>query len=330
MTISLETVHPRSRGEHITSAIASAQSDGSSPLARGTQSGGCRQGGSCRFIPARAGNTWRRPSGYVKTPVHPRSRGEHHRAPSEACSPSGSSPLARGTPHRQARHRPRARFIPARAGNTRRDRMLLANDTVHPRSRGEHNGALAPSAPLRGSSPLARGTRSVFLASSASARFIPARAGNTADEAAVAARFTVHPRSRGEHALTKAAGKGGFGSSPLARGTLDRRLALLVVERFIPARAGNTRELLADTGRGSVHPRSRGEHSRITTRAVCALGSSPLARGTRGRDGRRGVRVRFIPARAGNTCQYLGIDRTPPVHPRSRGEHTGQRATVTE
>ena len=52
-----------------------------------------------------------------------------------------------------------------------------------------------------------------------------------------------------------------------------------------------------------------------------AHGSSPLARGTRSRPGRRHARSRFIPARAGNTDASPPPATRPPVHPRSRGEH---------
>ena len=73
---------------------------------------------SYRFIPARAGNTWRTRTPGRGRPVHPRSRGEHVtqvRLPWSGC---GSSPLARGTPDSRLAGAGLFRFIPARAGNT--------------------------------------------------------------------------------------------------------------------------------------------------------------------------------------------------------------------
>ena len=58
-------------------------------------------------------------------------------------------------------------------------------------------------------------------------------------------------------------------------------------------------------------------------------GSSPLARGTRKRSISSRLRMRLIPARAGNTA--VGDDAPVPVtaHPRSRGEHAGMCEAIT-
>ena len=116
---------------------------------------------------------------------------------------------------------------------------------------------------------------------------------------------------------------GTLGSSPLARGTyfLARRLSLF--QRLIPARAGNIHEGAAGRGRGAAHPRSRGEHAGATKAEAQSFGSSPLARGTCGRqDYCRGL-ARLIPARAGNILSGFTLSITRAAHPRSRGEHRG-------
>ena len=151
-------VHPRSRGEHPLRDRDGGSTGGSSPLARGTRA---PAPGTCpcwRFIPARAGNTdVPRPRG-GGPPVHPRSRGEHRCTADVGFSFGGSSPLARGTPRLQRALIAAIRFIPARAGNTRRATARPAPPPVHPRSRGEHRGLPVPPGPGAGSSPLARGT----------------------------------------------------------------------------------------------------------------------------------------------------------------------------
>ena len=49
--------HPRSRGEHSTALTVSLESQGSSPLARGTQAQALQPSIPAGLIPARAGNT---------------------------------------------------------------------------------------------------------------------------------------------------------------------------------------------------------------------------------------------------------------------------------
>src|SRR3990172_4676832 len=90
---------------------------------------------------------------------------------------------------------------------------------------------------------------------------------------------SVHPHSRGEHAVAGRKTTRIVGSSPLARGACPilhppaRRL------RFIPTRAGSMRLLVEKLPALSVHPHSRGEHVQFFTRLLAGFGSSPLARG---------------------------------------------------
>ena len=115
------------------------------------------------------------------------------------------------------------------------------------------------------------------------------------------------------------------GSSPLARGTLQRRALSLGCRRLIPARAGNTPPSTRDTRPPPAHPRSRGEHLSAGHQGQNLSGSSPLARGTRTRHDQFLAQYRLIPARAGNTWVMSSYFTVSPAHPRSRGEHTGLR-----
>ena len=112
---------------------------------------------------------------------------------------------------------------------------------------------------------------------------------------------TAHPRSRGEHHTETVNGENIVGSSPLARGTLDKTRRHIVHARLIPARAGNTLPLNQDMVYVMAHPRSRGEHFCKLEPPPLLLGSSPLARGTRGWFWGFVGCFRLIPARAGNT-----------------------------
>ena len=171
---------------------------------------------------------------------HPRSRGEHIFSGSPHSSSAGSSPLARGT-HTVPIHRMTIlRVIPARAGNTAVNRIRLLIIPGHPRSRGEHVIDAVPQPPLRGSSPLARGTRSDQGHLRPVRRVIPARAGNTRRKPRGQMADPGHPRSRGEHTQQLGHLPVVAGSSPLARGTRDLPVGLDGHLRVIPARAGNT------------------------------------------------------------------------------------------
>ncbi len=193
---------------------------GSSPLARGTHQHHPPRAALQRIIPARAGNTaWCGGWGRGRAD-HPRSRGEH------------GTPAGPGVPDR--------RIIPARAGNTCCAPMPACRTADHPRSRGEHPMLRSLRLGSRGSSPLARGTRSNGDRGELGNRIIPARAGNTIRLAPSPSIRSDHPRSRGEHEAVGLDLSGG--------------------RRIIPARAGNTRSGCCAAGVQPDHPRSRGEH----------------------------------------------------------------------
>ena len=155
---------------------------------------------------------------------------------------------------------------------------------------------------INGSSPRARGTPVLQEHFQISIRFIPAGAGNTLSADGRCIARSVHPRGRGEHIAASSAFIGSDGSSPRARGTPVLYRTPTVVQRFIPAGAGNTLGERHAAQVPSVHPRGRGEHDNSSYGWPTADGSSPRARGTRDRyhDPRRPER--FIPAGAGNTA----------------------------
>ena len=152
---------------------------GSSPLARGTLSRVVLVGNRAGLIPARAGNTSLGGKLRLLPWAHPRSRGEHGVAVTQQGKAPGSSPLARGTPAVFPEMNFSVGLIPARAGNTDAVPSPTCGHRAHPRSRGEH-GVIPGGQPGGvGSSPLARGTRSVRVVSVFLWGLIPARAGNT-------------------------------------------------------------------------------------------------------------------------------------------------------
>jgi len=277
-----QPVHPRGRGEHGAHQQRANADGGSSPRARGTHGGDRADLADHRFIPAGAGNTAAYSSQAGDQSVHPRGRGEHRSTLLAMALVSGSSPRARGTLKVDYLLLQFLRFIPAGAGNTILCWYASATPTVHPRGRGEHIEQIGKMLGNVGSSPRARGTRSIRQMQHSQSRFIPAGAGNTqrgSDRRLVGA---VHPRGRGEHERKAMPEFNTHGSSPRARGTHPPHGRRHALERFIPAGAGNTRSYGQATAPSTVHPRGRGEHIAWKRSTWEGSGSSPRARGTRG------------------------------------------------
>ena len=107
------------------------------------------------------------------------------------------------------------------------------------------------------------------------------------------------------------------GSSPRVRGTELLRYAATITGRFIPACAGNSHRQARSGPDAPVHPRVCGEQ--LTFRRRHSAGSSPRVRGTF-------VRVRFIPACAGNSFFIARLRGCFSVHPRVCGEQNRARS----
>ena len=171
--------HPRMRGEHLVYCGQSFGVWGSSPHARGTRplemAGFCFRG----IIPACAGNTYGQKAFPCHDWDHPRMRGEHPGGIWFMMLLIGSSPHARGTRNCR-RNAARVRgIIPACAGNTAFAGNFHGVPEDHPRMRGEHRQEAFMSDYEEGSSPHARGTRTLPDVSDPTAGIIPACAGNT-------------------------------------------------------------------------------------------------------------------------------------------------------
>ena len=233
--------------------------------------------------------------------ARPLARGEHSDRTTQNDLQQGSSPLARGPHGAVPVDSDRPRLIPARAGNTASCAVKSLAVRAHPRSRGEHEYPGGGWYLDKGSSPLARGTQLPTLWCVLCCGLIPARAGNTIATSCLKRARRAHPRSRGEHNLSRRLWTLRRGSSPLARGTRQITGAVTDVRGLIPARAGNTDSSSNRSISSWAHPRSRGDHRQIPHPKSSGVGSSPLARGPPWRY--RGVLYDpgLIPARAGTT-----------------------------
>ena len=253
--------HPRSRGVYGETTCPRRVQGGSSPLARGLPVLGAQVIHQARIIPARAGFTPRRRKSWGFHRDHPRSRGVYESASLPFWASWGSSPLARGLQRRNQIALRLERIIPARAGFTRRRRLIwlyawgssplarglreglsciMVCSTDHPRSRGVYSNSSSHDDLLSGSSPLARGLRGRVRVVRVVRGIIPARAGFTWSH------VRAGPRGCGSSPLARGLllGYGQFketsGSSPLARGLRSSNVWARESPRIIPARAGFT------------------------------------------------------------------------------------------
>ena len=250
------------------------------------------------IIPARAGFTASRARAGSRLQDHPRSRGVYH-DPVGALRGGGGS-----TPH---------------AGFTGDFDSSPGESVDHTRSRGVYAVGARGGRGSAGSSPLARGLPHTAGLQRAPPGIIPARAGFTDPSGTRLTSHRDHPRSRGVYgARARERGPRG-GSSPLARGLLNRRALRASARWIIPARAGFTLAWVGQALNLWDHPRSRGVYTWPKGPMTSRSGSSPLARGLRLVVGLVQARRGIIPARAGFTrtqthpCVFL------PDHPRSRG-----------
>ena len=172
-----------------------------------------------------------------------------------------------------------------------------------------------------GSSPLTRGKLRPTPSTPQPRRLIPAHAGKTRCSGHADFGRGAHPRSRGENHAILESRLIPSGSSPLTRG--KRQVDPRAARRFglIPAHAGKTPVFLEIPGKGTAHPRSRGENSRRGEECSHLHGSSPLTRGKLKRVLDLLHHTRLIPAHAGKTNFSRSPRKTRRAHPRSRGEN---------
>ena len=132
-------------------------------------------------------------------------------------------------------------------------------------------------------------------------RIIPACAGNTLSILCALSNRSNHPRLRGEYVAYALQRDIPWGSSPLARGILNRCVCKSYISRIIPACAGNTKSDKYCQNLYWDHPRLCGEYAEGMALKDCLIGSSPLVRGILLFDILRSSTLRIIPACAGNT-----------------------------
>ena len=254
-----------------------------------------------RIIPARAGQTWPCMPGRTSRPDHPRACGANLSAQYPDVLVFGSSPRVRGKRPRIQDHRTHQRIIPARAGQTKEYERCAESYTDHPRACGANQSVRPRFAFAVGSSPRVRGKQSTSAQRMVPRRIIPARAGQTHWRRKPPPYWQDHPRACGANSPTRRVMLSMVGSSPRVRGKRRHHRQHDRLRRIIPARAGQTAAHRCRCSPAADHPRACGANWMSSSRRRAICGSSPRVRGKLRRQCRPKIRVRIIPARAGQT-----------------------------
>ena len=211
----------------------------------------------------------------------------------------GLSPPTRGNPADRAAMRPAGGSIPAHAGEPRRRLPPAPPSGVYPRPRGG-------TACRRCRTPSPSGS-------------IPAHAGEPGDGSQRGDGGAVYPRPRGGTELVFPARARVSGLSPPTRGNRRPLTSRAVRKGSIPAHAGEPSAVSAPTRASTVYPRPRGGTPPFAFRGTVLGGLSPPTRGNHRLIPHGRVRLRSIPAHAGEPPARRPRCLRCRVYPRPRG-----------
>ena len=195
-----------------------------------------------------------------------------------------------------------SRIIPAHAGQTNACDSSASSCPDHPRACGANIISAAFYFAYFGSSPRMRGKHGTIKHAADPDRIIPAHAGQTTSPPGRSPASPDHPRACGANTSTRSAYSTLVGSSPRMRGKLGFGSTRQCRPRIIPAHAGQTDDAVFSMLRHPDHPRACGANSRSKNLNPRRLGSSPRMRGKRQLCDTRHLRLRIIPAHAGQTA----------------------------
>ena len=169
--------------------------------------------------------------------------------------------------------------IPAYAGKTAVEHLIIRNTGDHPRIRGEDSLVQQVDTSTLGSPPHTRGRPGRIRGEVNRSGITPAYAGKTSNIISAAAFFRDHPRIRGEDLITWPKEETGGGSPPHTRGRLSGLIPQSALSGITPAYAGKTSVASMSRSKLWDHPRIRGEDLTIFHHILKGSGSPPHTRG---------------------------------------------------
>ena len=231
-------VYPRPRGGTDPDDALSFDGAGLSPPTRGNRHRAVAALGVDRSIPAHAGEPRGRTLRLGRTRVYPRPRGGTSPRPNAPTSAGGLSPPTRGNQTASGSRPFARRSIPAHAGEPAASSSSMRARRVYPRPRGGTRVRALSHSPPRGLSPPTRGNRALHRPPDVPRRSIPAHAGEPVRPPSPSATARVYPRPRGGTREIARIIRARDGLSPPTRGNPDGFAVSALLDRSIPAHAG--------------------------------------------------------------------------------------------
>ncbi len=215
------------------------------------------------------------------------------------------------------------RIIPAHAGQTLQSDSHNVCCADHPRTCGANTLSVWLAFVAYGSSPHMRGKLRVYRSTFAMPRIIPAHTGQTRTATTRRGQPSDHPRTCGANTAAGKAKLYNAGSSPHMRGKRGGARLRGLAGRIIPAHAGQTPTASFFRGSLADHPRTCGANVLRGDLHHKDFGSSPHMRGKHSTVSFHAMRVRIIPAHAGQTTCMFPPSLATSDHPRTCGANAG-------
>ena len=254
---------------------------GLSPRVRGKQATSRMGAAPKRSIPACAGEAPSRPSASMVNAVYPRVCGGSPRFDTPALPKGGLSPRVRGKRLGVRALEFHRRSIPACAGEAPGNWNRETASQVYPRVCGGSNGGRTSACAAPGLSPRVRGKQGGATMNVEVRRSIPACAGEASLLLRGHTEAEVYPRVCGGSGMARPSALPARGLSPRVRGKHNPLHHARLLDRSIPACAGEAARWPTPTTGPAVYPRVCGGSGPSTGATFCGYGLSPRVRGKR-------------------------------------------------
>ena len=209
--------------------------------------------------------------------------------------------------------------IPAHAGEPARHRSHQIVIGAYPRACGGACGHGHLRIKTCGLSPRMRGSHADRVAIGHPSRPIPAHAGEPAEVHVYRRAAGAYPRACGGADTPVRCASSDWGLSPRMRGSLSEEPGNEIRTRPIPAHAGEPGTDQRGAGRHRAYPRACGGARAACSMRTIRYGLSPRMRGSRAALPRPDVRIRPIPAHAGEPARTARPISCLGAYPRACG-----------